>query len=147
MRAFAILLLCCLLAGAAAAPARADETPSSLPTADRDAIKGVIQGQIGAFRSDDASAAYGFASPSIQALMGDAGHFLEMVRHGYAPVYRPRSVTFGALIEVNGQPVQKVVVIGPDGRATLALYYMEQEHDGTWRIDGCVLTESEDVGA
>jgi hypothetical protein len=145
MRVLAVLL--CLLFAGVARPAAADETPSSLAAADRAAIREVIQGQIGAFRADDAAAAFGYASPNIQGMFGTPEHFLAMVRNGYQPVYRPRSVTFGALVEVDGQPAQKVEVVGPDGRGTLALYYMEHEADGTWKIDGCQLTESEDVGA
>jgi hypothetical protein len=37
---------------------------------------------------------------------------------------------------------QKVTFIGPDGGAALALYDMEHEPDGTWRIAGCSLVES-----
>jgi hypothetical protein len=129
-----------------AAAARAED-PADLPAADRSAIHDVIQHQIDAFQHDDASGAFAFASPSIQAEFGDASRFLRMVQTGYPPVYRPRSVTFGALVEDDGRLEQKVELIGPDGHGVLALYFMEKEPDGTWRIDGCVLTESEAVGA
>jgi hypothetical protein len=39
--------------------------------------------------------------------------------------------------------MQKVEVIGPDGRPALALYDMEHETDGSWRISGCRLVKSE----
>jgi hypothetical protein len=145
MRSLAILGL--LLALGAPLVARADEVASTLPPADREAIHAVINGQIAAFRSGDDAAAYGFASPGIQAQSGDAGHFAAMVKQAYAPVYRPRSVTFGALVEIDGQPVQKVRVVGPEGGPALALYYMEREADGTWRISGCQLLPDDSVGA
>lgn len=144
VRALAVLIL---MAGLMAGPAAAEERPSTLPPADQDAIRGVIEGQIGAFRGDDAAAAFGYASPTIQQKFGSPDVFIDMVRRGYATVYRPRSVAFGALVEIDGAPVQKVDLIGPDGARGLALYYMEREADGHWRIDGCVLTQSESVGA
>jgi len=149
MRFLAMLLLLGGLFAAPGwiAPAAADETPSTLPQADRDAIHGVIDGQIGAFRSGDDGAAFGFASPGIQMQFGDAATFVEMVKRGYAPVYHPRTVTFGALVEIDGQPVQKVRVVGPDGAAAMALYFMERQPDGTWRIGGCMLTQDDSVGA
>ncbi len=146
MRALAVLMLCVLLA-AQWASARADETASALPPADRNAIHDVVQGQLNAFLADDAGAAFSYASPGIQGMFGDAGHFMAMVKTGYPMVYRPRSASFGSLVDVDGRTVQKVRVIGPDGRAALALYMMEHEPDGTWKIDGCQLTESDEVGA
>lgn len=139
-----VLLLLFLLAAPAA---WADEAPANVPAADRQAIQGVISGQIKAFRADDGAAAFAFASPGIQGMFGDAGHFMAMVRSGYPMVYRPRETSFGPLVTIDGSLVQKVRVIGPDGRAALALYYMEREADGTWRIDGCQLTEDDAVGA
>ena len=77
----------------------------------------------------------------------DPQQFMSMVRNGYQPVYRPRSTQFGVFEEVQGQFVQHVEVEGPDGVSRTALYTMEREPDGTWRISGCVLTESRSVGA
>ena len=111
---------------------------------DEDAIRAVIESQMTAFRRDDAAGAYSFATPKIQQQFGNAEIFLEMVRTGYRPVYRPSSVEFLDLVTVEGQLVQRVYVIGPDGRPRTALYIMEQQSDGSWKIDGCILTESDD---
>jgi hypothetical protein len=146
MRALAVLAIWLLLAGPWAA-ARADDAPSDLAPADRAAIRTVIQGQLDAFRADDAGAAFGYASPGIQGIFGDPGHFMAMVKQGYPPVYRPRATKFGDLVEIEGRTVQKVRFIGPDGVPALALYYMEHEPDGTWKIDGCQLLQSDEVGA
>jgi Domain of unknown function (DUF4864) len=145
MRALAVLAMCLLLAGPWGA-ARADETPSPLPAPEREAIHGVIQRQLDAFRADDGGAAFSYASPGIQGMFGDAAHFMAMVKSGYPMVYRPRSATFGGLVEIDGQTVQKLRLIGPDGQPALALYFMERESDGSWKIDGCQLTESDEVG-
>jgi hypothetical protein len=106
---------------------------------DQQAIRAVIEGQIDAFRRDDAAAAFGFAAPGIQAMFGTAENFLHMVRTGYGAVYRPREVEFRALVTVAEVPVQQVLVIGPDGKAMIALYTMERQPDGVWRIGGCSL--------
>jgi hypothetical protein len=146
MRAFALALWLLLVASAAFAQS-GGEAPASLPAEDRAAIRGVIENQIGAFRRDDDAAAFAYASPGIQMQFGDAATFGSMVRRGYQPVYHPRRVHFGAILEVDGRIVQKVEVIGPDGVPALALYFMEREADGSWRIDGCVLAPAAAEGA
>ena len=115
---------------------------ADIAPADRAAIQDVIRRQIAAFQHDDAATAFGFASPGIQQQVGTPEAFLGMVQDRYRPVYRPRSTVFGPLGMQDGQIVQQVEVVGPDGRAALALYSMERQADGSWRISGCVLTES-----
>lgn len=134
VRRIAALLLFCILASPVAAQAPED----------RAAIERVIREQIAAFRADDAAAAFAFAAPSIQAIFGTPDNFLAMVRRGYAPVYRPRSVEFRELGRRDGAPVQRVLVIGPDGVPEVAHYVMERQPDGSWRIAGCFLARSEE---
>ena len=121
-----------------ASVAQADEL-AKLPAADQQAIQQVIANQIDAFRHDDDGRAFGYASPGIQFMFGSPERFVSMVREGYQPVYHPRSMAFGDLLVVDGNLVQELAVIGPDGAPHLARYVMEHEQDGTWRIDGCVL--------
>ena len=146
MRRLAMRLVAACVALALGGAARAQDA-AAVPEADRDAIRSVIEQQLQAFRGDDAAGAFAAASPEIQAMFGDPAHFLAMVRQGYPPVYRPRSHAFGVLDTEDGRIVQRVELVGPDGQPALALYFMEQETDGTWRIDGCVLTQSDSVGA
>jgi hypothetical protein len=125
---FALLLL----AGTAARAADvADE--------DRAQIKSVIERQLAAFARDDADAAFGFASPGIQRQFGTADTFMAMVRSDYRAVYRPRSVSFGALKHVENNLVQIVDLIGPGGESVRALYIMERDSNGAWRINGVSL--------
>lgn len=127
---------------AIATPAAA-QAPS--PSAgDRSAIRDVIQGQIDAFGRDDADAAFAYASPAIRSLFGRSSLFMEMVRQGYPPVYRPQMFEFGAVVSLNGQLTQKVHVVGPDGRPVTAFYPMTRLPDGSWRIDGCYLQAPEE---
>lgn len=111
----------------------------SLSDDDRLAIRQAIQGQIDAFKADDADRAFSFATPMIQDRFGDASRFVAMVKQGYMPVYRPRQVEFSELLDVRGKPTQRLVVTGPDNDLFSAYYLMEQQPDGSWRISGCVL--------
>lgn len=103
------------------------------------AIRAVIEAQLRAFRADDGAAAFAFASPDIKRLFGDPERFMAMVRNGYQPVYRPREVEFRDLVPEGGRLVQRVLLVGPDGVPVIAAYLMEQQPDGSWLIDGCIL--------
>jgi hypothetical protein len=127
------VLLALVFAGAAAA-----QEPA-LSDGDRAAIRDIIGQQVEAFRRDDGDAAFGLASPMIQGMFGSPDIFMDMVRQGYQPVYRPRAFDFREIVELDGQPTQKVHVIGPDGRPVIAFYPMTQLPDGSWRINGCYL--------
>lgn len=125
-------------------------TPSwaeDMSRADQAAIQDVIARQIEAFRQDDGGTAFGFASPSIQDQFGNPDRFLDMVRRAYPAVHRPRVFDFTGLLTGDGTVVQQVELIGPNGEAELALYSMERDTAGLWRISGCVLVRSARAGA
>jgi len=124
---------------ALALPAQAQVSQS-----DQTAIRRVIEGQVEAFRRDDGDAAFGYASPSIQGMFGSAETFMDMVRQGYRPVYRPRVFEFREIVTLQGMVTQKVHVVGPDGRPVTAFYPMTQQPDGSWRIEGCTLQAPDD---
>ena len=115
-----------------------------ISAADRTSIRDVIQSQVEAFRRDDGEQAFGFSSPAIRRMFGTSDVFMDMVRQGYQPVYRPRAFDFREIVTIHGQPAQKVDVIGPDGRPVTAIYPMRQLPDGSWRIDGCFLQAPEE---
>ncbi len=131
-------LLGTMLALALPAQVQAQVSP-----ADRAAIRDVIEGQVEAFRRDDGAAAFGYASPNIQGMFGTAETFMDMVRQGYRPVYRPKVFEFREIVTLQGMVTQKVHVIGPDGRPITAFYPMTQQPDGSWRIEGCYLQAPE----
>ena len=133
------LLLATLVLACLANPGKA-----ATPVSDQDgaAIRSVIANQVDAFRHDDAAAAFGYAAPSTQGVFGTADSFLEMVRRGYPPVYRPQSFEFGKLTQDDDGIVQMVEVVGPDGLSYTARYTVEHEADGSWRIIACELLQS-----
>ena len=112
--------------------------------ADRKAIRDIIQSQVDAFRHDDGDAAFALASPSIRGMFGSSDIFMDMVRQGYQPVYRPKEFDFAEIVTLDGQITQKVHVVGPDGRPVTAFYPMTQLPDGSWRINGCYLQAPEE---
>lgn len=114
-----------------------------LSSADQETIRSIVSGQIAAFQADDGAAAYGYASPTIQGLFPSVEQFMGMVRNSYAPVYRPQSITFGQLMDSPYGPMQKVFLVGPDGRNWVALYSLQRQEDGTWKINGCTLVEDD----
>ncbi len=102
----------------------------------------IITAQISAFRADDGPTAYGFAAPVVRNIFPTPEIFMSMVKRGYPQVYRPQAFNFTeALIDPLGRPAQKMRVVGPDGKTYEALYSMEKQPDGTWRISGCTLLE------
>jgi len=141
MRFLLAMLACWLLL---AAPARAE----SLSDQDKQAIQSVITSQIEAFRAEDGPAAYSHASPAIRQIFPNPEVFMNMVRQGYQPVYRPQSFRFGeAVLAASGRPTQRVTVVGPDGLTYEAVYTMERQPDGSWQISGCALVRAPDLGA
>lgn len=139
--ALAVLLPAAVSAQTPAAP------PAGVGAEDRRAIRDVIADQIAAFGRDDAERAFSHATAKIRGMFGTADRFIEMVRRGYRPVYRPREVEFLDLVQVHGRTTQVVFLVGPDGVPVQALYFMELGPDGAWRIDGCVLIPAPDRSA
>jgi hypothetical protein len=107
--------------------------------ADRTAVEGVISRQLDAFLADDAETAYSFAAPNIKARFPNEAIFMEMVRQGYAPVYRPASRAFGELKEIDGGLAQSVDILDGNGEEWTAVYTLERQPDGSWKITGCYL--------
>jgi Domain of unknown function (DUF4864) len=119
-----------------AAPGTAAAT---LAEADQAAIRRTIESQLAAFQRDDGASAFAYATPSIQERFGTPENFLAMVRVGYEPVYRPREVEFHEIVVLEEAPTQEVLLVDQDGIAWLAYYLMQQQPDGRWLINGCVL--------
>ena len=111
-------------------PARADDAAA--------AARSIIESQINAFLSDDMATAYSFAAPSIKQIYPDQTRFFDMVKRGYQPVYRPGNFAFGrSKSAANGAGmVQEVLISGPDGQDWTALYSLERQPDGSFKING-----------
>jgi hypothetical protein len=118
---------------------------SILPVAAaEDAVAGqaIIRSQEEAFTRDDAAAAFTLAAPGIKSEFQTPDIFMSMVRNGYAPVYRHRSFEFGEAKTYEGKIYQQVHIIDASGDAWEALYTLEPQPDGTFKISGCVLKKA-----
>ncbi len=138
MRAVLRLLLVAIVV--AAPCARADDAPTSR---DWQVIQRVIGEQLAALRRDDGARAFSFASPALQAQFGSSENFMRMVHAGYQPLIDARYEQFleGAVVE--GRVIQPLRITLPDEATVLvALYTMQQDDGGGWRIAGCLLAPS-----
>ncbi len=100
------------------------------------AMRTVIENQISAFKNDDGSKAFSFASPGIQRKFGTPTKFLLMVEKAYPQIYRANRVRFLSAVPHGVHTMQKVLIEGPNGLFVTAVYAMVQI-EGTWKIDGC----------
>ena len=93
-------------------------------------------------KAGDGTKAFAYASPSITQQFGNATDFLTMVRTAYGALITARYTEFleGALIE--GNVIQPLRLIAPDNSVRVALYTMQKQPDGRWKISGCVLAPS-----
>lgn len=128
-----LLFLACLVATDARA---ADE-------AARDAARATVERQIEAFRRDDAATAYAQAAPQIQSLFPSPETFLAMVRQGYGAVYRARRFSVDRIEEAGDDGLALGVTIQDEAGADwAALYSLQNQPDGAWRITGCRLVKA-----
>jgi Domain of unknown function (DUF4864) len=110
------------------------------------AAQTVIDSQLKAFIANDGATAYSFAAPNVKQIFPTVDTFMSMVTNGYPPVRRPQSYSFGK-VEQTGPTsiIQQVLIVGPDGKDYEAVYTLEQQPDGTFRITGCSLRASTSV--
>ncbi|MBR0785208.1 DUF4864 domain-containing protein [Bradyrhizobium iriomotense] len=106
------------------------------------AAQGVIRAQEQAFVRDDASAAYSYAAPAIKEIFPAPDIFMSMVQNGYAPVYRHKSFEFGESKSEGSWISQRVHIVDANGEAWEALYTLEQQPDGSYKITGCTLLKA-----
>lgn len=129
-------LVIAVLAGLAAAPAKAGD-------AEIRSAQSSIEAQLKAFLADDGAAAYSYAAPNIQTIFPTVEAFMSMVTNGYQPVRRPKNYAFGKVEETSPTSiVQQVLLVGPDGKEYEAVYTLELQPDGLYRITGVSLRAS-----
>ncbi|WP_295809062.1 DUF4864 domain-containing protein [uncultured Nitratireductor sp.] len=108
------------------------------------AAQSSIRNQIEAFLAGDNAKAYSYAAPNIKKLFPTLERFMAMVTRSYQPVYRPRNYAFGKSIEPDASTVmQRVLTTGANGKSYEAVYTLERQADGTYRITGVSLKEAD----
>jgi hypothetical protein len=110
--------------------------------ADGDDIKSVIESQLNAFAADDGNGAYAHAAPIVKQVFPTVEQFMAMVKQGYQPVYRNTNRIYSDVFPDRlGRPAMRVVLTGQNGKRYEALYAMEKQADGTWKIASCMVLE------
>jgi Domain of unknown function (DUF4864) len=110
--------------------------------ADWTAIKKVIVDQRAALKAGDAAKAFSYASPGIRDQFGDAATFIAMVRAGYAALLTARYTEFLEGAVIDGTVIQPLRLVDADNTVRVALYIMQRQENGTWRIGGCQIAPS-----
>ena len=120
-------------------PARA-QTPAA---SDEAAWQAVISGQIEAFRTGDATGAFGYAAAGFKLSFPDAETFYAVILGtGYAPIAQSSTHSFGRFQQVNEAQVMQVVrLVGAEDGRFDALYQLVLEPEG-WRVQGVQLQKS-----
>jgi hypothetical protein len=143
-RSLAIALAAMLLGSPphvmAGAPPESAE--SALRAAEWQAIKGVIGEQLAALKAGDGAKAFAQAAPGIRQQFGTAENFLAMVRAAYGALIAARYTEFLEGAVIAGNVVQPMRLVAPDNKVQVALYTMQKQPDGRWKIAGCVLAPS-----
>lgn len=107
------------------------------------AAQGTIEAQLKAFQAGDGALAYSYAAPSIKRIFPTVETFMGMVESGYQPVGHPKNFSFGKVEEMGATSiVQQVLITGPDGKEYEAVYTLELQPDGVYRITGVSLRAS-----
>ncbi|WP_027172188.1 DUF4864 domain-containing protein [Methylobacterium sp. 10] len=139
MRAVLSLLTACLclISIQRVSPANASDDAAKLEA------RATVERQIEAFRKDDAATAYAQAAPSIQGMFASPDTFIEMVRKGYGAVYRARSFSIDR-VEESGEDglTLGMKLQDENGVDWMALYSLEKQSDGAWRINGCRIVKA-----
>jgi Domain of unknown function (DUF4864) len=117
-------------------------SPISAFADDVAAAQSVIRAQEQAFGRDDATAAYSYAAPAIKEIFPAPDIFMSMVENAYTPVYRHKSFEFGDSKTEGNWIAQRVHIIDANGEAWEALYTLEQQSDGSYKITGCSLLKT-----
>ena len=126
----------CLMSGAMAV---------EMSAADEEAIHVVVQSQLDAFAEDDAVSAFALATLATRVQFGSPDNFLHMVKQHYNPIYRNRLALFSDPEVIDGTTIQIVRLTDRDSHVWLAVYKMQRQDDGSWKIDGCQLLETTSI--
>ncbi|MEL6966263.1 MAG: DUF4864 domain-containing protein [Pseudomonadota bacterium] len=115
----------------------------NVQTAESKAAQMVIDGQFKAFRAQDHDGAFSYAAPTLRKMFGSTDRFIGMVKGGYNAIYGAQRWEFGRHRTRSGALYQEVMLVGPLGRNWVALYTMRKQSDGTWKIAGVQIKETD----
>jgi hypothetical protein len=101
------------------------------------AIEQVIAAQRAALIAGDGDKAFGYATPALRAQFSDTDTFMVMVRVAYPALLTARYTEFLEGAVIDGLIIQPLRLIDADNSVRVALYTLEKQEGGAWRISGC----------
>jgi len=113
-----------------------------LTSTDATAIHETVQSQLEALSNDDAAGAFELATPEKRLLIGSPDNFLRLIKEQYNPLYHYQRVLFSNPQIIDGDAVQLVRVTDDASHVWLAIFWMQQGEDKSWKIDGCQLLQT-----
>ncbi len=130
-----IFLLSSLLAFSNTANAQTDPIQLS-------ASQMVVENQIKAFHQRQHEEAFNYAAPALRIVFRDVENFIRMVKRGYNPIYAAQNWSFGRSRTEGEKNHHEVLISGPNGGEWTALYTLQKQTDGMWKIVGVQLLKS-----
>ena len=118
----------------------ADATESA--PVDWPSIQQIIGDQLAALRRGDATRAFAYASTGIRDQFDDATTFLSMVRQRYGVLLTARYTEFLEGAVIDGHTLQPLRLVMNDDTVLVAIYEMQRDERGGWRIAGCFIAPS-----
>ncbi len=140
-----LLAMAFLLAGFAGPWWTSAAAIDDITTADAIAIREAVESQLDALAKDDAAGAFELATHEKRLLIGSPDRFLRLIKEEYNPIYRYQRAIFSRPEVVDGDAIQIVRVTDGYSKVWVAVFWMQQEEDSSWKIDGCQLLETTSV--
>jgi hypothetical protein len=128
---------------ASADPVLAVNAPHVTEVTDRDvlAIRRLVRDQLAAFRAGDSPRAFEMCTEAIRSTFAEAGELMSTIESNYPALVAPRQLHFGDfLITPDGLAVL-LFLVGEDLITREALYLVQRDEVGSWRVNGCMMTE------
>jgi hypothetical protein len=114
-------------------------------SADAKAIQAVVRSQLQAFAEDDAAKAFSLATDETRSRIGSADTFMQIIKNDYDPIYRNHDPIFAPAEVIDGNTIQIVRLADRDNVVWIAIYKLERDHGGNWKIQGCELLQTTSV--
>jgi hypothetical protein len=110
------------------------------------AMQAAITKQLDAIQGDDEASAFAYNTDALQQHFETPARFMQVVREHFDALYHARAREFIAVSTMNADPglqVQALKLTGPGGHVWVAIYEMERNPAGDWRVARCSLKPME----
>jgi hypothetical protein len=142
-----LILAATTLLGGLAVPAWIDNAAviDGISDGDAKAIQVAVRSQIEALSVNDAVGAFQLATLDRQSRIGSPDKFLSLIKKHYQPLHQHLLVLYSRPAVVKGETFQAVRVTDKSSHVWLAVFQMQAEQGGRWKIDACYLLETKKV--